>query len=578
MTNQRPTTKKFAKFGLLLLLACAATLIVLRTREPRYHGRRLTSWLQQYTDLSQSETNRWTEARDAIRAIGAKRSLPILLKLITARDGAFRKWAMELSDKFNLRFLHWHDETESHISGLAGFEVLGSNAAPALGTLTKLLNDKNNAFMAARCLEHIGKPAEAALCQCLTNQDWRVRSLSVSALAEVTDDVETYISRAKSCLKDTNSSVRVAAVEGIGAQVNAPDLVVPILNETLNSTDDMVAETSAEAIWEFGTNGAPAFSSLTNLIASGRPQPTRVALQALAAVAPTQAVPILSNFVVNGDNSLTGTALKSLKSIAPELSVQMTRAEMCSPEPRRRMVAISVATIFDVNTPGIAEALKSATHDEDPKVARQANRIIREMLQAQKGKTHGMVFLPDDPEYHGKRLGEWLQMRQNYSRTLSTNAVEALRSMGTNAIPALLRRLEYKDPVFGQPDWDVGMEGVTGLITLGESARPALPRLSHLMDADTRDLALQAMLAALGTGTDAIPCLIKGMTNQFPDVRNQAAGFLTGDWSSKYPAARKQAVPYLENLLNDPDQDVRTSAANALKQLDPQAAAQAGIK
>lgn len=319
------------------------------------------------------------------------------------------------------------------------------------------------------------------------------------------------------------------------------------------------------------------FSSLTNLIASSRPQPARVALQALAAVDPARAVPILSNTVVNGDVFLASPALISLKPIAPELCAQLTVAELHSPEPQRRLEALGVAGTFEINTPEIADALNYlASQDGDSRVAHFAETIIGEMLQRQKDKTHGIIILPNDPEYRGKRLGEWLQTRHGW--TLSTNAVEALRKMGTNAIPSLLCRLDYKDPVFGQPDWDVSMEAVSGLMALGELARPALPRLSQLMDADNEGLALHAMIAGIATGTDAIPCLMKGLTNQFPDVRSQAAGFLAGDWISQYPEARKQFVPCLVNLLNDPVESVRMNAANALEQLDPQAAAKAGIK
>jgi HEAT repeat protein len=373
--------------ALLVLLACAAVLLVLQNGEPRYNGRRLTSWLQQYSDTSRSETNQWTDARDAIRRIGAERSLPILLKLITAKDSAFSKWAMKASARLKLRFHHWHTETDCHINGLAGFEVLGSNAAPAIDALTKLLNNKDNALMATRCLEDIGKPAEHALCQCLTNQDWRVRSFSVSALAGITDDVETYISRAKGCLNDSRPDVRVAAVEGISAQVNAPDLAIPILKETLNSTDDVVSAASAYGIGRFGTNGAPAFSSLTNLIANGRHRPAAAALFALAAVAPDRAVPIVSNTVVNGETSLSYSALFILSSAAPDLSVQLTLAQLRSPDPQRRIQALRVAPVFEINTPGIAEALKLASQDANPEVAKYANTDLKVMLQRQQDNT-----------------------------------------------------------------------------------------------------------------------------------------------------------------------------------------------
>jgi HEAT repeat protein len=42
--------------------------------------------------------------------------------------------------------------------------------------------------------------------------------------------------------------------------------------------------------------------------------------------------------------------------------------------------------------------------------------------------------------------------------------------------------------------------------------------------------------------------------------------------------AAKQAVPALVKALNDPDQSVRWQAALALKQIDPEAAASAGVK
>ncbi|MCX6929801.1 MAG: hypothetical protein NT154_42290, partial [Verrucomicrobia bacterium] len=102
---------------------------------------------------------------------------------------------------------------------------------------------------------------------------------------------------------------------------------------------------------------------------------------------------------------------------------------------------------------------------------------------------------------------------------LATNAVRALQAMGTNAIPALLARLAYKEPVFGLDDFEMSMGGATALMALGEQAKAALPKLSALMDGDNGDLALRAMIATLGTGADAMPCLIKGLTNRFPTVR-----------------------------------------------------------
>ncbi len=113
---------------------------------------------------------------------------------------------------------------------------------------------------------------------------------------------------------------------------------------------------------------------------------------------------------------------------------------------------------------------------------------------------------------------------------------------------------------------------------LGEQAKPALPELWMLMDSTNEETALTAMIASCGTGSNAMPFLIKGMTNQFANVRSLAASALTEGIGDKFPEQRKQAIPLFVKLLNDPDDDIRVDATNQLKQIDPVAAAKAGIK
>jgi HEAT repeat protein len=442
--------------------------------------------------------------------------------------------------------------------------------------LTKLLDDKELAFVTARCLENVGKAAERALCQCLTNGDWRVRHLSVPALAAVTDDVEVYISRIKPRLSDVEPAVRFATVQAIAVQNEAPELAVPLLISSLGDKDDHVCSQATEGLAGFGTNALGAFSALTNLVTTGRDGQRRAALKALASLTPDEALPILTNAAVSGSAQTMGAALRDMKSIAPELALQMTLAEFHSADAQRRSVALSVAGTYDQGTPGIAGALKSAASSDDPEVARHAMMTMRQILHKEKEKPGAVVELPNEPRYQGKPLGEWLSMRRE-GWELATNAVQALQAMGTNVIPALLARLTYKEPVFNLDDYDVSMGAATALIAMREQAKGALPTLAGLMDGDNPDLALRAMVATLGTGVDAMPCLMKGLTNRFADVRSEAAHFLT-EWGAQFPEERKQAIPYVMKLLNDPDEHVRMNARGDLKELDPQAAAKAGIK
>jgi hypothetical protein len=133
-------------------------------------------------------------------------------------------------------------------------------------------------------------------------------------------------------------------------------------------------------------------------------------------------------------------------------------------------------------------------------------------------------------------------------------------------------------PPFGLRALDINIDAMKGFIVLGEQARPALPQLQALMDSTNRDVALFAMVACCGAGSNAVPILIKGLTNQFPDVRGEAAHFLTDGPCSRFPSQRKEAIPLFVKLLNDPDEDVRRSAANELKEIDPEAAVKAGIR
>ncbi|HOX56376.1 MAG TPA: HEAT repeat domain-containing protein [Candidatus Paceibacterota bacterium] len=522
------------------------------------------------------ETQRLAEAEAAVRAIGARKALPTLVSLVKTRDTPIRAWTIEKAERYRLGFPGLRSALDCQLQGIAGFEVLGTNCAAAVGELTKLLDDKELDFVAVRCLDSIGKAAEGALLQCLTNKNWQVRQRSVAALASATDDVEVYVNRIRPLLNDVEPGVRFATVEAIGYQTEAPELAVPLLTSVLHDSDDGVASRAAGGLSGFGTNALSAFSTLTNLVIAGRDGQCRAALKALAVISPVRALPILSNAVVNGRPPTMGTALKELKSIAPELALKMTLAELRSADAGRRPIALNVAGTYAVETPGIAEALKFAATDPDPEIARQALRTMRQMLQKQREKAGLNVRIPNEPVYQGKTLGEWLAMRKE-GWELSTNALTALRQMGTNVVPALLARLTYKDPVFNLDDYEVSMEAATALMVLGDQAKPALPTLAALIDRENRDVALRAMIATLGAGADAIPCLMKGLTNRFADVRGEAAHFLT-EWGAQFPEQRKQAIPYVARLLNDPDEHVRMGATNDLKELDPQAAAHAGIK
>jgi HEAT repeat protein len=232
---------------------------------------------------------------------------------------------------------------------------------------------------------------------------------------------------------------------------------------------------------------------------------------------------------------------------------------------------------FETVTGEILEALKKAKADSDVKVAHNATESLR--AYHEKEQQHGKreIIIGGEPSYRGRRLGEWLKQRPDRNE-MPQEAQEAIRGMGTNAIPALLARLVYKDQKFELPDDEVTIGAVGGFFVLGEIAVPALPRLEEIVNDDDRRLALFALIAACNMGTNSVPVITGALTNRYADVRNQAVGLLLDAPMRTFPEARKNAVPQIAKLLCDPDEFVRMGATNALKEIDPAAAAKAGVR
>lgn len=524
------------------------------------------------------ETNRLVEAQEAVRAIGAKRALPKLIDLVRTKDSRVNDWLVATSERLDIKFFHWHHAWDFQAKGLAGFEALGTNAAPAVGELNKLLDDSELSFVAVRCLANIGKPAELALCRALTNSNWQVREMSITELASVTKTVEVYLVRIKDSLKDTHPAVRSSAIDAVGAQLHAPELALPPLRTAIPDPDENVSAYAISALSGFGTNAVDTFSLITNICVNGRRAEINSAFKTLAAISPPRAIPILSNAVVNGSADTIIPALNPLKSVAPDLTLKLALDQFHSDDSHRRLRAFNFIARYELETPGIVEVIKSAAADSDSKITNRAAGVMMQKIQERKEKNGRDIVLPNEPSYQGKLLSDWLKMR-NSEGEFSTNAVLALQQMGTNIFPALLARLVYREPIFNLYDYDVSMCAVSAFIAMHEKAKPALPALVSIMEnSEDESLAVRAMLATLGTGADAMPILVKGLTHPFANVRNEAANFLTAEFGAQFPVQQKEAIPHVKKLLDDPDADVRQNVLNDLTDMERQARAKTGRK
>lgn len=205
------------------------------------------------------------------------------------------------------------------------------------------------------------------------------------------------------------------------------------------------------------------------------------------------------------------------------------------------------------------------------------------LLLAVFGLAGWFVLRSPEPEYQGKRLSRWLWELEVSPDTVSRSykeSVQAIRALGTNALPWLLGRLTARDSAWKvqsvgwvQDTLSLDLEdslasvqrrrAVMGFQVLGRIAEPAIPQLTALVSKPDVETASSALTALAGIGGPwTIAPLMAAITNGNSSVSLPAAATL-----GSLRARAHAAVPALIGLLQSPDPALRTTAARALGEI-----------
>lgn len=161
-----------------------------------------------------------------------------------------------------------------------------------------------------------------------------------------------------------------------------------------------------------------------------------------------------------------------------------------------------------------------------------------------------------EPSYNGKTLSEWVHEYEAYHQVPGAPqrqiAVDAIRHIGTNAIPFLLAWIQYEEPAWvselpeALQSHSMDNDGIAAFYAaqrvfdiLGPQAKSAIPELSDIVTNSTDpNIVVGAAVAMTSIGPDALPAYLDAITNQQGRLRQELVFWMWRFGNDAEPALR----------------------------------------
>jgi HEAT repeat protein len=197
-----------------------------------------------------------------------------------------------------------------------------------------------------------------------------------------------------------------------------------------------------------------------------------------------------------------------------------------------------------------------------------------------------------EPQFHGRPLSEWLLACYSPNSpkpdTAATQeATEAVRQIGTNALPCLLQWIQYEIPpwkkcanrlvsklplslihIFRDRSLIRAEAAKQGFIILGAEASPAIPELTKMVNNPKLNWTWsgeRAIAALAAIGKEGLPSLVSALANPQAPNRYLVADHIRNMDQSGIDVS--SAVPVLLQCLKDGDESVTREAGFVLNDL-----------
>jgi HEAT repeat protein len=456
-----------------------------------------------------------------------------------------------------------------------GREGNGRDFAPLVVPLLQ----SNNARVRRTATEDLGKLGAAVLelVGSLKDIDGDVRQEAARSLGRIGIKARKAIGPLREALKDPVVRVRIAAALSLDQiKEGQAERALRVLEEALGHRDAQVRLSAVKALGKVSVGSAPVLCR---------------ALEDPSTVVRRQAARLL----LNGGHE---------RGVGPALT-----AALQDRDNQVRVFAAEALLRVGLRPEGIARALAGALQDPDPQVRRSAAQAlrrtgggaktaVRELRQALRDKNNmvrvkaaeALLYLNGSDESVIPPLIEALEEDDD---AVSKGAALCLGRFGPRAkaaIPALVKRLA--NPEVSRALVRIGPDSIPELIKALKDRTRRGPAIGALFELGKEKEAVRALiedledktynvrriaaraLSRFGTNANgAIPALIAILNDrkQTPYLPVRCVNVLGG----MGPKA-KAAVPVLVDALNDPK--VKYVVPWALKQIDPKAAAEAGLE
>jgi len=385
----------------------------------------------------------------------------------------------------------------------------------------------------------------------------------------------------KKLLKDADPAVRLRAM-GALAEFGKP--AVPFLIEALGDPD--ACQWACLILSEIGPDAADAVPALIKVIEVDRPDIRREAILALAKIGPgaVQAVPRLTKELDSDAPGIPLAAAFALGSIGPDAKEAVAKLKKLagSDDPLTQTV--------------VAWALaRLQPNDQEARIA-AAKRLIESLKSDDAGvrvaAARALAALKPEP---GEFAPYFLEILGNQDEAVLSRALDALATLGTEAIPGLIKALSIEKAqkpaayilgkigpaakkavpalikAAGCDDPETRREVFFALGKMGPAAKKAVPVLAKALDDPCEECRFAAIFALGKIGSAAKPAE-KGLLEHLGGDDEFAATISAWALAQIDPTcteAAAKSVPLLVKALEDPNPQIREEAAVALKCLGP---------